>query len=199
MEYIEDELDDNDYYQQLIDAMEKQKILESKDEITFFLRLLISISNNYHRHHCFFARIEKIFHYLIPSIQNYFTKLELFKICKSNKLIILFLIKLHIIVIDKIIAKKMIYRSQKTNTKYHQFFFPEIKEFLNKQQLKDIKNEINIEDIDQFENKRENGENEHYICELIRNDSIDEFIIFINQISDFHKQLNHQFLKQIYY
>ena len=45
--------------------------------------------------------------------------------------------------------------------------------------IKESSNEISPE----FDQKREIGENDSYICELIRQDSIDEFIIHINKIN----------------
>lgn len=32
-----------------------------------------------------------------------------------------------------------------------------------------------------FETNRKNGENEDYVCTMIRNDSIDEFGVYVNQ------------------
>lgn len=35
--------------------------------------------------------------------------------------------------------------------------------------------------FDQFEEKRQNGQNDSYLCNLIRNDSIQEFVIYLNK------------------
>ncbi|KAK8843577.1 hypothetical protein M9Y10_024634 [Tritrichomonas musculus] len=76
----------------------------------------------------------------------------------------------------------MIFRSQETNTKYHHFFYPEIKEFIEKQEIEKTEKELGNEDMSiNFENKRKIGENKKYICELIRNDSIEQFVIYVNQ------------------
>ena len=64
------------------------------------------------------------------------------------------------------------------------FFYPEIIEFVDE----DIKNKIEKEllGIDQrfisnFEAKRQIGENDSYICSLIRQDLVQEFIIYVNR------------------
>ena len=67
---------------------------------------------------------------------------------------------------------------------YKYYFFPEIKPFLTINERSTIlenllKMDQNI--FDNFENNRQKGENENYICELIRNDSIEDFIIYINK------------------
>ena len=40
-------------------------------------------------------------------------------------------------------------------------------------------NEIIV--ADDYENNRKKGENENYLCQLIREDSIDEFVSFVNR------------------
>ena len=105
---------------------------------------------------------------------------------KKNKLIVLYFIKNQILIIDENISKQIIYRSQKTNTKYHHFFYPEIKNFLDSEELKIMEQEINEENPDYFndiEIKRKIGENELYICELIRSDLVEEFIAYVNRNS----------------
>lgn len=52
---------------------------------------------------------------------------------------------------------------------YLKYFSPEIKN-LN----------FNINDIDSFEEKRRNAENDCMLCQLIRNDSINDFISYVN-------------------
>ena len=73
---------------------------------------------------------------------------------------------------------------KRRNFHYIVYFLPEIKRFINKQEAKMISRELskqNIKENSIFNEKRKIGENDNYICELIRKDLVDEFIIFINQ------------------
>ena len=119
--------------------------------------------------------------YYSKFIKATFNNLEIFNFFKSNKLIILFLIKCQIIVIDE----KIVTEIQNTKSQlYCHFFFTEIKDFLSKQDLDSIEQELIQNDSDIFINfdyNRQIGENESYICELIRNDSIIQFIKYVNQ------------------
>ena len=56
-------------------------------------------------------------------------------------------------------------------------FFNEIKSFMDDE----LKEEIAKQLTENYEEKRKKGESESHICELIRDDMIDEFISFVNQ------------------
>ncbi|KAK8843864.1 hypothetical protein M9Y10_024940 [Tritrichomonas musculus] len=70
------------------------------------------------------------------------------------------------------------------NKSFAYFFYPEIKKFLKDEKRKKIEKEL--ENIlgeswnKEFKEKREIGENDSYICHLIRQDSVEEFISYIN-------------------
>ena len=184
LQFLEDENEEDYNFHSLIESIEEQKIQENHEEITLYLNLLVKVSNNHHRNHNFVKKIEQILEYFFSRIKKSFTNLELFSIFKSNKLLVLFLIKKQIIIVDEILVKQIIYRSQKTNTKYHQFFYPEIKAFITNEKIDDLEKELISENqniFTDFEEKRERGENISYICELIRNDSIDDFVVSINR------------------
>lgn len=53
---------------------------------------------------------------------------------------------------------------------------PDIENYLNESDFFNFMN-VTVENIE----KQKRGEIDHYICELIRKDLIDEFIIFVNQ------------------
>lgn len=113
-----------------------------------------------------------------------FTNIEIFDLFESNKLLILYLIEQQIIKVDKNIVYRMYFRSQKTKTKYHYFFYPEIEPYSKIEELKNIKQELLDEDpniLINFDKNRKIGENENYFCEMIRNDSIDTFISYVNK------------------
>lgn len=69
---------------------------------------------------------------------------------------------------------------------YCHFFYPELDKFKGEEKMKNIKNELlslNPTAFEHFEEKRQEGENDSHICSLIRNDSVEEFIAYINSNS----------------
>lgn len=117
---------------------------------------------------------------LKTEIQNQLTNFEIFDIFKENKRILLILFEEKIITADKEMAT-VLTQPLYTNRFYYFFFFPELSIFLNKVMKKRAKKKKSTYQPGEFELNRQKGENEHYICELIRNDSIDDFIIFLNE------------------
>lgn len=76
---------------------------------------------------------------------------------------------------------------------------------INELKRKKLEKELLDEDpniFNNFDEKRSIGENNSYICTLIRNDSIVDFIAHVNEKKAFHFQvhkLNHYFLKLTHY
>ena len=67
---------------------------------------------------------------------------------------------------------------------YYHFFYHELEEFKSEEEMKSIKEEnltINANAFENYEEKRQDGENHSHICSLIRNDSVEEFIAYINR------------------
>ena len=99
-----------------------------------------------------------------------------------------------IIIFDANIIKKII-KPKYLDAKYPQYFQPEIKPFINEKWfpkydtksnkycstendwIKEIENDL----PEDFNEMRQLGENESYICNLIRNDLVEEFIAFVNR------------------
>ena len=84
------------------------------------------------------------------------------------------------------IADEILYIGQKTKTKYYYFFYSEIKQFLGKEEFDEIQQEFHKYDPNiflYFKEKRKIGENELNICELILNDSIQQFVAHMNRTS----------------
>lgn len=174
LEFIEDDSDseNNSLYNQLNYFKKK----ENQQEAILFFRLLAQLSNDHHRQPNFFKKIEQILQFFSTYIKQTFSNFTQFKIFKKSKLIILFLIEHDIMIVDKKIVKLMIDRSLKTNTKYHHFFYPEIKQYLESQDINKIEEEIQEKDMKEFKRLRKIGENESFLCNLIRNDLIVDFI-----------------------
>lgn len=182
--FIDDENDDDDYYVDLINFLIKQKITESTSEMKLFIRLLINISCDLHRIPNLHKKIEKIFLFLKSNINKMLSNVEIFEIAIDNKLILLFLLENNILTIDSNITYMILSMIHKNSMPYYYFFFPEIKQFVGSEKLKIIEKELLKYDSNifiNFEEKRRKGENEAYICSLIRNDSIKEFINYVEK------------------
>ena len=98
-----------------------------------------------------------------------------------------------IIINDKTSSPKKKMKTKKTKSNLNTsslilFFYPELKTFLDEKvqksiedKLKKIDSKIDFENLDQFNKKRHKGENDSYICSLIREDSVEEFIAHVNR------------------
>ena len=144
---------------------------------------LCKIANNHHRNPYFFEKIEQILLHIREKMTSQLSNTEIFDIFKINKRVSLILIKEKFIEIDQIISQK-IEKDNKLKEQYHFYFYPELEEFLDEETKEDKKqfaHEISGNNFGLFETKRRKGENDTKICELIRKDSIEEFIILVNK------------------
>ena len=167
------------YFEDLINIIISQKIQEKYSELKLLVNLIISIFDYHNRSNNFISKIKKLIHYLKDSIIKIFSNYEVFEFVKDNKFLLLIFIKDNIIHIDSNIIE-----SFRVNDKYLLYFYPEIKDKIDAEELEQIEEDLNKyypEILDDFENIRECGENELYICSLIRNDSVEEFIIYMNK------------------
>lgn len=174
LDFIENEENAEENYQNLINFCKNQKIQEDYNLFKSTLYILKNIANNHHRNQDFISKIEKILMNYKDSIKQTFSNYDIFNIFKKNKLILLFLFENEFVTPDKSIAFMM----TKTKFKkrfYPQFFYPEFKEIFNDKLVREIDPEKNDLQSDEFKEKRKIGENDDHLCELIRNDSIDEF------------------------
>lgn len=67
---------------------------------------------------------------------------------------------------------------------YSHYLYGGIKEYMDENDRKKIEDEIlqnYIEDIETFEKKCRIGENDSYLCSLIRQDLVVEYITYINE------------------
>lgn len=180
LEYL-DQNDSNDTnFENLIKSIKDLKIEESKQEMDLFIKLILTIANNHHRTANFFNKIDQIIKILLNSIKIHFSEYEIFNIFKENKRILLFLSEEKIIDLHNYISIEHYYPEFSKLydfdvIEYHQYLISPLKI----EGGKIIK--ADPESIEEFKKNQKNGENETYICELIRNDLIDEFIIYINK------------------
>lgn len=177
LDYIEHEGNDKSYYDNLIKLLDNPSIRKAKSELSTTLRLIADVSNNYHRTPDFFHKIFQIILFFKDDIKQTFTNLQILKIFRKNKQVILFLIKEQILIPDKSVVEKISYENYKKKF-FPCFFYPELKNFMDDKLLREVEpkiNDINKNGPNAFEQFREIGENNEQICDLIRKDSLDEF------------------------
>ncbi|KAK8896811.1 hypothetical protein M9Y10_014732 [Tritrichomonas musculus] len=183
LKLLEDSESNETDFQNFFECINLQKE-RSREKFTHLFQLITNIANNHHREKTFFQTICQIIDYYQGLIKQTFSNIDIYNIFKSNKLILLYLFEKEIIVIDGIIAQE-IYKTVETNgNRYCHFFYPEIKKFLKEYQIQCIENELLSKDpnfFDYFDEKRFLGENDSRICSIIRADSIDEFIEYVNE------------------
>ena len=168
-----------------------------------FLHLLMKISNNYHRKINFFEKITRILKLFKENIINYFSNSEIFNIFKANKRLLLYLINEGILIFDNNIFKKITTNNFRSK-KYPHYFLPEIKklkdilwiEIMKKSYFyysnnKDWLDMISNEFPQDYEKNREISENDDFVCKMIREDSVQEFIVHVNKLNlSLHSEIN---------
>lgn len=189
LQYLDSEEDAIEFYENLIYLFETKKISENQKEFKALLQLLTAISKNHHRTSDFFSKIEQILLYFKEAIKQTFSNYQIFKIFKSNKLILLILLTNNMITLDKHAISQLFEQRSPSVTKSCHFFYTELKNLIDEKERKKIENRLLNYDsniFSNFEENRKNGENESYICQLIRNDSIEEFDLYLNQTNVSH-------------
>ena len=183
MDYVDNELDENENYDSLIDYFTTSKIAENKEEIRCLFHFLNIISNNHHRSPNFFQKIEKIISYFEKSFKDSFSNIEIIDLFWCNKRILLYLYESHIIIFDPIDMYQRWLNSNIKNIHKFVYFYPEIKLCIDDPiMLGKIEEFLPHEsNFDDFDKKRKIGENDSYICLLIRNDMVVEFISYVNR------------------
>ena len=178
IDYLNDEKD----FEAITESIRDFQKYVNIREMNYIIQLIVEISNNYHRTPDFFNKIFKILNLMKSEIEENYTNSEIFNLFKSNKRILLFFIEKSTLKIDHSIFNH-ISENKYWNMQYIQFFLPETKKHISQDLYSEIKNDIkdDIRDIKSYKAKRRIGENDHYICELIRNDSIDDFVIYMNK------------------
>ena len=185
LEYIDCTVDEKEENLRVfLDMLNSQNTFDDLDEIYEILVLISNVSKTHYRDQDFFAKIEKLLDFFTERIKQSFTNFQIFNIFKSNKRILLFLFEHKIIEIDQSILDFILNSKKEKYQSYKFYFFNEIKEKISTEMKKYLEDELIAYDPNVFNNFHEKcliGENEAYICLLIRNDSVKEFIIYINQ------------------
>ena len=204
LNFLEDEEKGEILFLNLNNILDDIKKYNSKHEFTLFLKILLNIYDNHNRNPNFSRKIELILTFFKKEIQRFYSNSDLFNFFKSNKKILLFLIKENMLIIDNCIIKEFLSSQKYYDTNYPQFFLKECEPFFNDDSLFESEEgflpeywieEDELELPENFEMNREIGENENYICKLIRNDSIEEFVAYMTKTN---YSLNSEITSSIY-
>ena len=170
-----------DEYGSFIQVLENQEILKNPVLTLDLHRLISSVEENHQRTSDFYEKIEQIIQYVFKNSKTSFSNSEIFQIYKTGKRILLLLLEKKYLIPNESIISQIL---EEDWGKYCYYLYSAIKQCLSKdQQTKiesDIKNKFN-EDIESFANKCRIGENDSYICYLIRQDMIEDFVTYYHQ------------------
>ena len=164
LEFLDNDEEDQKLFDDLKNLLTFQQDELDAHELKSILYLISTISTNHHRTQFFFDKIKKIIIFLKNEIKKSFSNDDIYELFEDNKLLLLILLDEGIFTID--------YRILSQIEKNHQhFFYPEIikidKKYMKREEIPEL-----------YDEKRRKGENDSYICELIRTDNIENFIIY---------------------
>ena len=164
LKFIDEENNAEEFHKNLSNQIFELQIISNKHKLKTLLYLISKIISNHYRYPNFFEKIENLFKIFQQYIKKYFTSYEIYKIYEESPRFLLFLISEKIIEINEDIF-------QVIKLELLNYLFPE---FTYKLKF--------IDKIpENFEEKQKIGENDDLISEIIRKDSIEEFIIYVNQ------------------
>ena len=189
IELLDTENDTDD--ESIMKLIDDHQMREDRSQLAALINLIVNISSNHHRTSDFFKKIETIFLILKDDMSHHFSNIELYDFSKNNKRILLFFFQNKIVVPDKSIASFLVCQIESNTSSQEEqkndnalFFYPEIKEFIDDEELKE-KIEKRLENLQIkysiFDENRTIGENDNYICHLIRNDLVEEFVAYVNR------------------
>ncbi len=175
--FLDNEEIEEEIFLTLTNIFNDTNVYNNKYKLKLVLHLIAEISNNYHRFGNFFPKIEKILLIFKEKIIFFYPNWEIFNIFKSNKRILLFLIIEKMLVVDEYVIKTL-NTSKYLLENYHLYFAPEIKPYINSTNCLNYELITHFSDNlpQNFNEKRKMGENDSFICGIIRNDLINEFI-----------------------
>ncbi|KAK8896930.1 hypothetical protein M9Y10_014856 [Tritrichomonas musculus] len=183
LDFIETSDDFENELSTLIQVFEKQEILQDRVETLNLFNLISTLEENHYRTVAFYEKFEQLFNYIIKEKQFSISNSDLFQIYKNNKRMLLLLLEKNFLIPDELILAQIFQMNDLNRYPYPVYLYSGIKPYLNESQRKEIEREINNYHfkIDDFIKKCQKGENDLYVCELIRQDSIEEFISYVTQ------------------
>lgn len=170
---IEENLEEADFeikqYNYFANLPPEDKKLKLKE----ILYLISQIGDNHYQTTNFYAKIERLINLFTTEIKQSMSNDEIFDYFRENCRIILFLFTTEIITMDRYIANWLI------QSPFKRFFSREILTFVKGSQV--TADELIEEEEANSSLKRQIGMNDSYICQLIRDDSVEEFIKYVTQ------------------
>ena len=187
IQFIDNENEDESHYNQIIELIKNSKLIEDSLTMESLLYLIVKITNNFHYSPKLISKIENILLFLKDDIIKALSSKKIFNIFNENKRLLLFCIENKLITIDQAFTF-IVYDSKCFDSNYPSYFYPELNDFCHQKSnliyLHDFRLEIkaNIEaDLkNDFFKKRKEGQNDSYLCSLIREDDLNAFIYYIN-------------------
>ena len=160
--------------------LQEWKFCERKEDIKLILYIIQYISKNHRRLPNFFFKIEKILSFFDEIIKHHFRNIDIFQIFDDNNRILLYFLNKKIIIINESIFEWKKNKNWNKFSAFIEYFYPETKNYLMKFE-NDIFENAYSENSRNFDEYRLIGENHSYICKLIREDLVEDFITYVNQ------------------
>lgn len=164
LQFLDTDDDIEEKYSNLFNFIKDHGITKDNHNLRLFLYLIGKIAKNHYRSQNFNYKLAKVFQNIRKEIKQFFSNFEIFSFFKNNKLIIQILVDNNTIQIDQQIQCVML-KDKYIKSKYPEYFYL---------QKEDLPN-------DEFRKKRLIGVNDLLICELIRDDKIEEFIDYVTK------------------
>ena len=191
LDYIESSEDCEITNKSLFETFEKEDILQNKKEIQLIFQLIIKLADNHHRPSGFFNKIEKVIQYLIQKNSSIIS--DFIDYGKYNKRILLLLLEKRFLKPDQSFIDDYLRNKPSNSTfsmknfnefQFFYFLYPGMKQYISEETQQQIEDEIKHnfqEDISSFSEKCHIGENDSYVCSLIRSDSVEDFVSYVNR------------------
>lgn len=193
LEYLDDEQNTDEVFEKINKYFNDQKIFEDPHFFKETITLISCIANNHHRNEHFFDKIDRILSSFKSEILKNFSNYEIYTIFRKNHRIVFFLLNEKVIKPDVSIFANLTSKMYK-KAYYPHYFSPEFKALFEKKEH--LRQELSqrmaklpprgehIErNSEKFEKKRKVAENDEKVCQLIREDSIEKFEMYVNKVN----------------
>ncbi|KAK8839440.1 hypothetical protein M9Y10_031793 [Tritrichomonas musculus] len=178
LEYIQSTDDSGGELNEIYNSFQKAGVFSKKEQLLETLQLISKIEDNRHRASDSYEKLEKIFDTIFSNQKTNISSSEIIQIFKKDKRILLLLLEKEFIKPDKDAIFRFIHSPNR------QFLFGGLKNFIDEKTRKQIEEEITKkyeESIESFEKKCRIGENDSYICTLIQQDLVEDFISHVTR------------------
>lgn len=175
LEYIDSDDDSPESFQEFAAFLKGNDFGGNADELRTILNLISKVSKHHRGGQNQTAKLKKVIAHFLPVIKQTLSNLDLFRIFRGSRLLLLFLFDEQAVRVDEEVAYLV---SQKVGMHGLNFFYPEVKRFLTKNGKYGpiIASNTTFKKDETFERKRREGENDSLICSLIREDSLEDFV-----------------------